>query len=393
MLPTTWQEIIFLAWAFASISLAVAYVFIVVKYRSDWQKKPDWAAPPNYVPKIKISVIIPARNEAEKLPACLASIVQQTYPTSMFEVIVLDDHSEDNTLLLAQNFAQSHANVHVVCLSENGETASASSHKKRAIEIGIGLATGELIVCTDADCILPTDWLRLLSTFYEEKKAKFIAAPVNFHREKNRLERFQSLDFLGMMGVTGAGFQSKSGLLCNGANLAYPKAIFQEVGGFEGINGLASGDDMLLLHKIAKKYPDSVFFLKNRAATVLTEAQPNLGSFLSQRLRWASKSRSYTDWQVTLRLSVVFLFCWFILLNGLLSSWLGWPFAVLSVGLFFAKTVVDFSFLCEMSRYFGRQDLMHRYWLSQMMHIVYIICIGTLANVTRRYEWKGRRVK
>lgn len=393
MLPTTWQEIILSAWAFATLSLAVVYVFIVVKYRSNWQTTPDWAAPPNYVPKIKISVIIPARNEAEKLPACLNSIATQTYPASLFEVFVLDDESEDNTLSLAQNIAKSHTNVHVVCLEEDGKTASTSSHKKKAIETGVGLANGELIVCTDADCIVPPDWLKLLASFYEEKKAKFIAAPVNFHHEKTALERFQSLDFLGMMGVTGAGFQSKSGLICNGANLAYPKAVFHEVGGFEGINGMASGDDVLLLHKIAKKYPNNVFFLKNRMATVLTEAQPNLRSFLSQRLRWASKSRSYTDHQVTFRLVVVFLLSWAILLNALLACWFGPYLVVLSTGLFFAKTVVDFAFLKEMSSYFGRQDLMRRYLLSQMMHIAYIIGVGTLANVTRRYDWKGRQVR
>jgi len=370
----------------ASLALMAAYVFIVEQYRSGWRKLPDWAPRPAHAPSTKISVIIAARNEAANLPKCLASIAEQSYPTTLFEVILLDDHSEDETFSLAQNFAQNHPNMRVVGLT-------ALSFKKKAIETGIGLASGELIVCTDADCELPPDWLWLMATFFEEKKAKFIAAPVNFHRESSRLQRFQSLDFLGMMGVTGAGFRTGSGLLCNGANLAYPRAVFQEVGGFEGIDGLASGDDMLLLHKVAKRYPEGVFFLKNRAATVLTEAQPDLRSFVSQRLRWASKSKSYTDWQVTLRLGVVFLLCWAILLNLLLCCWLGWPLAVLAVGLLLVKSVVDFRFLGEMCRYFGRQDLMRGYAFSQGMHLCYIIGIGTLANLVKRYKWKGRKLR
>ncbi len=382
----TWQGLIFTAWGIASLLLALAYAFIVEKYRSGWRKLPDWVPPPSFFPSVKISVILPARNEAANLPACLSSIAEQSYPASLLEVIVLDDHSEDGTFLLAQNFTQNHPNFKAFRLADFKVTS-----KKKAIETGVSLATGELIVCTDADCILPLDWLRLMAAFYEEKQAKFIAAPVNFYEEKNWLERFQSLDFLGMMGVTGAGFQSGSGLLCNGANLAYPKAIFQEVGGFEGIDGLASGDDMLLLHKVAKHYPDKVFFLKIRAATVLTAAQPDLRSFISQRLRWASKSRSYTDRRITLRLAVVFLLCWAILLNLALAAWVFWPFALLALCLFLIKMVVDFRFLGELCRYFGRQDLMRRYLLSQLQHIAYIIGIGSLANLVRRYDWKGRR--
>ena len=123
------------------------------------------------------------------------------------------------------------------------------------------------------------------------------------------------------------------------------------------------------------------------------KAPPDLRSFISQRLRWASKSRSYDDWRVTFRLGVVFLLCWAIVLNLLVSGWLGWPFLALGISLFLAKTVVDFRFLGEMCRYFGRRDLMRRYLLSQGLHIAYIIGIGTLANLVKRYEWKGRRLR
>jgi cellulose synthase/poly-beta-1,6-N-acetylglucosamine synthase-like glycosyltransferase len=381
-----------------TVALAAAYAAIVERYRLGWRQLPQWSPHPHAVPVAKISVIIPARNEAANVEKCLASIAQQNYPDGLWEAIFLDDHSHDGTFLLAQGFAEKYSNIKVFQLEELLRRGGAApslrfpTGKKAAIEEGIALAGGQFIVCTDADCCLPPDWLRLMACFFEEKQAKFIAAPVNFHREKNRLQRFQSLDFLGMMGVTGAGFQHGSGLLCNGANLAYPKAVFEEVRGFEGIDGLASGDDMLLLHKIAKRYPDGVFFMKNTAATVLTEAQPDLRSFIAQRLRWASKSRSYEDGQVTFRLAVVFLFSWAMVLDLLLAAWFGWPLAVLAAVVFLVKMAVDFRFLGEICRYFGRSDLMRNYLLSQCLHIAYILGIGTLANLTRRYEWKGRRL-
>ncbi len=377
-----------IAWALLNLALALAYLRTVHGYWSAWRRLSEWQVPPHFSPSVKISVIVPARNEAVKLPACLASIAQQSYPAALFEVLVVDDGSEDGTVALAAEFAERQVNFKLVRI--DGHMAFG---KKAAIEAGIAVANGELIVCSDADCEVPKDWLLHLAAFYEEKQAKFIAAPVNFHREANWLQRFQSLDFLGMMGVTGAGFQAKSGLLCNGANLAYPKAVSEEVGGFEGIGGLASGDDMLLLHKIAKRYPEGVFFLKNTAATVFTEAQPDLRSFLFQRLRWGSKSRSYEDFKVTLRLAVAFLLCWAILLNGLLAIWFGWQLLALSLGLLLVKSAVDYRFLGEMCRYFGRADLMRGYWRSQLGHVAYIIVVGTWANIAKRYEWKGRRVR
>lgn len=393
------SEIAFWASIGCTLCLAAAYAAIVERYRLGWRKLPTWMPRPGASPSTKLSVIIPARNEAANLAQCLASIAQQNYPEGLWEAIVVDDHSDDGSFELAQGFAENHRNIRACRLEEHQRrlTMALPLHfaggKKAAIEAGIALATGQLIVCTDADCSLPPGWLRLMAFFFEEKRAKFIAAPVRFHREKNWLQRFQSLDFLGMMGVTGAGFQHGSGLLCNGANLAYPKAVFEEVGGFGGIAGLASGDDMLLLHKIAKRYPDGVFFMKNTAATVLTEAQPDLRSFIAQRLRWASKSRSYEDRQVTLRLAVVFLLCWAMVLDLLLSAWLGWPLAVLAGLVFLMKMAVDFRFLGEMCRYFGRTDLMRNYLLSQWLHIAYILGIGTLANLVRRYQWKGRRLR
>ncbi len=380
-------------WVLFSMVITLTYLRTVHGYHSAWRRLPEWQLPNGASPKTSVSVIVPARNEAAKLPKCLASIAQQSYPAALYEVLIVDDSSEDGTAALALSFAEQQANFKVMRLGGSDSVFAGATGKKAAIEAGISLASGELVVCTDADCEVPSDWLLYLAAFYEAKQAKFIAAPVNFHQEAGWLQRFQSLDFLGMMGVTGAGFQSGSGLLCNGANLAYPKAVFQSVNGFDGIGGLASGDDMLLLHKVAQQHPDGVFFLKNNAVTVLTEAQPDLRSFFKQRLRWASKSNSYEDLQVTFRLAVVFLLCWVILLNALLAAWFGWPLAVLAGGLLLVKSVVDYRFLGELSSYFGRRDLRRGYWLSQLGHVAYIIVVGTWANFAKRYEWKGRRVR
>ncbi|NJN77563.1 MAG: glycosyltransferase [Saprospiraceae bacterium] len=278
-------------------------------------------------------------------------------------------------------------------MADNISIDETQSFKKIAIDTGIKKATGELIVTTDADCIAQPNWLRFIASIYETQQPKFIAAPVNFHREQNDFERFQSLDFIGMMGVTGSGIYTKIMRMCNGANLAYPKTIFQEVKGFQGIDNHASGDDMMLMQKIAKIYPNEIIYLKNQAATIFTTAKPTLKSFINQRVRWSTKSKGYEEKQVTLILIGVWLFCVSIPFTFLAALFFGKVWLLLGFGQLIIKSIVDYRLLKTTSTFFNRSDLMRTFWKSSMYHLVYIIGVGFLGGIVKKYEWKGRMVK
>jgi cellulose synthase/poly-beta-1,6-N-acetylglucosamine synthase-like glycosyltransferase len=383
----------FLLVAPLGLSLAGAYIFIIRRYIQGWRALPAWELPQNFSPQTKVSVIVPARNEEENMLACLESLAAQNYPAELFEIIVVDDHSTDGTARLVSVFSEKNKNVKLLCLADFVEENETQSFKKKAIETAITQAEGELIATIDADCEVPVDWLRLMVSFFQGSGKKFIAAPVNFHHEESLLERFQSLDFIGMMGVTGAGIHLGWMNMCNGANLAYSKSAFQEVGGFSGIDHLASGDDILLMQKMAEHFPGRVGFLKNPKATVLTRAKPSVKSFFSQRLRWATKSTSYREWAVTLTLAVVLFFCLGILGSATVGLFFGWEWLALSLILFLVKSGADYFFLREMSRYFGRADLLRSFFAAQILHILYIVSVGLVSNCKKQYEWKGRRVR
>ena len=175
-----------------------------------------------------------------------------------------------------------------------------NSYKKKAIETAIGLAKGSLIVTTDADCIVQPEWLKTIASYYENSGAVFIAAPVVYNDPspgdsffKKFFKIFQSLDFMTLQGITGASVYKKFHNMCNGANLAYEKKVFHEVGGFEGIDNIASGDDMLLMHKIQKLYPDKIKYLKSTNVIVQTQPAETVKEFINQRIRWASKADKY----------------------------------------------------------------------------------------------------
>ncbi len=367
------------------------YLWNNLRYFYWWRKIPVWNIPKSYQPHTSVSILIPARNEAANIGPCLKSILNQQFPAHLMEVIVLDDFSDDATPEIVQGIEDKR--VRYLRLADFAKEKDLWAHKKKGIEIGIQHAQGELIITTDADCWLPPNWLVLLVSYYQSQRPVFIAAPVNFTNEKNALERFQSLDFTGMMLLTGAGIQGQFMHMCNGANLAYTKKVFDEVGGFSGINHLASGDDMLLLQKIAQHYPDRIGFLKNREATALTTAQPTWKAFFNQRVRWASKSAAYREWGITVTLGLVFAFCVNIFFSLLAGLWWGSFALLLFAGQLLLKSIADFVMLRKATHFFGRIDLLRTFPRSQLYHIFYIAVIGFWANATSEYEWKNRRVR
>jgi len=373
----------------ASIILSLFYIYIIWRYIIEWDKIDLFKIPSNYTPSTFVSIIIPARNEAENIPKCLNSILQQTYPSELFEVIVVDDHSEDETAQIVEDIENQQLKLLRVADFTKGEELQ--SFKKKAIEIGVLNAKGQLIVTTDADCIAGQNWLKAIVSFYEINKSKFIASPVNFQNERNLFERFQSLDFLGMMGVTGGGIQGKFMNMCNGANLAYEKKVFEEVNGFEGIDHLASGDDMLFMQKVAQRYPNGIGFLKNQDAVVYTRAQPTFRSFFNQRIRWSSKTAAYKEWKVNFILLMVFLFCCNIILSLFLIPVFGFAMLLVFVLQLLIKIIMDYFFLGKIAAFFNRNDLMGSFLPAQFIHIGYIVTIGFLSVFVKKYTWKGRK--
>ncbi len=341
-----------------------------------------------------LSVLVPARNEEQNISKTLQAILAQNYPTHLFEVIVIDDHSTDNTAAIIEQFSQKYSNVQLIRLADY-DLDHTQSFKKKALEIAIQQANNQLIVTTDADCVMGKNWLSLIADFYNTEKPVFIAAPVIFYDEKNIFQRFQSLDFIGMMGVNGAGISRNFQFLCNGANLAYEREAFFEVNGFEGIDQLASGDDLMLIQKMAKHYPHHrIKFLKNAEAATFTTPKRTVRDFMSQRIRWATKTTSYPDLRVTLTWALIWLFCVSIPLNFVLSFFFGEVLLTITIIQLFLKAFMDYLFLRSVAISLNRKDLvrMSVYLPSIFLELAYVIVIGTLGNLVKKYEWKGRKV-
>ena len=363
--------------------LLIIYRFIIRNANKKLMRIPQYIAQTFSHPSV--SVVIAARNEEKHIKQCLQSLLNQKHDFEKLEIIVVDDQSEDNTAEIVSSF-QYHG-IRLIQIQQEEKIGG----KKAAIARGIAAAANGIIVTTDADCEFPETWLNTLISYMEKTEAVFVAAPVMFRKERNLFEKFQTLDFLSLQGITAAAVHSNQFNMCNGANLLYTKEAFDGVKGFEGIDHIASGDDMLLMEKIEKAFPGKVKYCYSRDAIVTTEPAESLKAFLQQRIRWASKAGNYSNVWIKVILLIVFLvnvglICVFI--EGFFDAFYFKIFAFFIL----IKSIAELPFMIRVARFFKKTNLIPWFIPSQPFHSLYTITAATFGLVTT-YTWKGRKLK
>ena len=376
---------------FIILGLALFYVLLFEYFRRGWNYLVEFKPEINSG-NISFSILIPARNEEQNILNCLNGIIRQEYPVSLFEIIVLDDFSEDNTVKLVKEFISENPqfDIQIISMSEHS-TQTNNSYKKAAIGKGIENSKYEWIITTDADCTRNKYWLGTIASFIEKNDPVLVSAPVSFNCNNSFFQRAQALEFIGLIAIGAACIERKAPILCNGANLIYRKDVFYAVGGFAGIDTIASGDDELLMHKIHARYPEGIMFLKNENAIVHTHPCETLAEFIAQRRRWVSKSTKYENKKVTLILALSYLFNLGIL--GILIIGFFKPvFFTFFLLIFGVKVITEYAFYREVVSFFGEGKLLKWCIPASAAHIVYALFIGIYGNFGK-YNWKGRKVK
>ena len=342
-------------------------------------------APNSFHPSV--SVIIPARNEAEGISACLESVLNQNYPEELVEIVLVNDHSTDQTGKIAREIAHSNPNLKVLDL----ETGNINSYKKAAISAGIETAKGEIIIQTDADCVVEPGWIAAMVAHFREETA-LVSGPVCLDYRKRWIEIFQALESMGLVTIGAGSLLAGRPNMCNGANLAYRKTVFEEVGGFRGVDNIASGDDELLLQKIHRLKKYRLDFAKDRAAIVRTRALPDWQSLKAQRLRWVSKARYYPNKWVNLTQALSYLALLGIPVLTGMAIWderLWW----LVLTFFILKLLADAYILSRAAKFFHKLPLLNYLLPMQPIYILYVLWIGIAGNFVSTYTWKDRKVK
>lgn len=236
---------------------------------------------PDFRPAIApfISVVVPARNEAGNIGGLLNDLRAQDYPLNRFEVIVVDDGSEDNT---AQVVEEHLAPSWKLLLSADGEG------KKAAIEQAVRDSHGDVVLVTDADARCGPLRLRSIARAWQREPFDLLLMPITVTNDGNWLQELQTNEQLGFMAVAAASARGGRAVIANGANIAFRRSTFELLGGFQAHRHIASGDDQFLLRSM-QAANKSVGHLATPEVVVHVRPETGWAGFIQQRLRWAGK--------------------------------------------------------------------------------------------------------
>ena len=334
--------------------------------------------------QITFSIIIPFRNEAHNLPDLLESLSKLNYDKLLFEVILVNDESSDSFEHVIASYQELEKfNLHLI-----NNYRKSKSPKKDAIDTAILKAKNEWIITTDADCIVPLNWLKTLNNFIQFHTPNMIVMPVSYMNGGSMIESFQILELLSLQSATVGGFGINHPFLCNGANLAYQKNSFKAVEGFSGNENIASGDDIFLLEKMLHEYPSKIKYLKSKEVVIETKMVKDLVNLFHQRIRWASKSRSYNNpYAKIIGATVLAMNLWLVVLIPLLIlDYISWVLLLFSV---IAKMVIDLSLVYPSSMFFQQKINFKIFLLGTLVYPFYNLIIA-FASFGTKFEWKGR---
>jgi cellulose synthase/poly-beta-1,6-N-acetylglucosamine synthase-like glycosyltransferase len=367
-------DMVFLIIAVASISL---YSWLILSLYRGWTRLEKFELKDKC--ETFISVIIPMRNEAGSLQKLMDLLKLQQYPDDLHEFILVNDHSTDEGPDVLKNIHS--AKIFHLPDGVNG--------KKAAITYGIEHAKANLITTLDADCLPGPHWLACIATTYEEGNYKMVAGPVAIHEPKGFLASFQALELLSLVASGGGAIGIGKPIMCNGANLTYEKKVFEEVEGFKGNEHIPGGDDIFLMEKVNRHYPEgSIGFIKDAEGMVYTPASSGVNAFIKQRFRWVAKSPSYKD-PFLIYSALVVLGLNLVLLTSFIRAFISLPGLWIFMGLFLFKCLVDYPILRSATKLSRQQHQMTNYIPFQFIYFFFVSFSGILGNVFS-FSWKER---
>ena len=378
--------------AYIAFSILVIYALIILFFSYGWEKLKPYIQSDLYK-VVPVSIIVACRNEEKNILRNLECLAYQSYPKEKTEIIIVNDHSTDNTRNIILRFIKDFPHIKLLDLPDTmkGKTClpclagRQATGKKEALAFGIKNSKSDIIVTTDADCIMMSDWLNSMMQYYVEHKPKILAGPVSFNYSRNIFHKLQALEFLSLLGSGAGATGINKPIMCNGANLLFEKLLYENS---NTQNKLASGDDIFLMLYAKSIDKKSIHFIKSTAAIVYTKPAKTIRDFFHQRVRWTSKSKAYRDFDIIFTAIFVAL-ANLVLATSFTCSFWDYSFFKIFTLFFVLKSIVDLVLLIPVSKFFSQTGNLWLFIPLQIIYpfyIVFTVIFGFLGNFT----WKGR---
>ncbi|MFN5222578.1 MAG: glycosyltransferase [Bacteroidota bacterium] len=361
-----------------SVLMLGAYSWWILRRAVSWKLYPVTPSAQANEFKTSVSVVIAVRNESNRISGLLEDLLKQEYDSQQLEIIVSDDFSEDNTIKkVSAKLSSGNFRFQIIKASAND-----SQGKKHALWRAITAAKGDIILTTDADCRLSPHWVASMSNKFKNASINMVTGMVVLRPENGMIARLERMDQLVLSAIGVASVAVGSPLLCSGANLAFRKQAFIDVGGYQyGIND-PSGDDTYLMFQMG----DAVAFNKDACSLVVTEPIRDVKGIINQRIRWASKMRGYGKPRVTAIGILVSLVNIAPLIMLMLTSWIPlWFVAAWLIGKFLADLIL----LKPIASFYKQSDTLLIAPLYALIYPFYVL-MAFVFVFKRGYTWKDR---
>ncbi len=335
-----------------------------------------------------VSVLVAYRDEYKNLSMMLNSIKNQHYPKKFFEIILVDDHSSDGGPALVKKFQLSFPEI----MLKHIYSPRQKTGKKAALKLAYSLAKGDIILQTDADCILAPGWIAsYVNAFCANGKLQFITGPVSFQKEKGFLQHFYQYEFASLLASSAGSLGNGKPLMSNGANMGFRKSLLEKSEGNQ--NGhYASGDDMFLMLAAQKFYgSSSISFLQNKRAKVFTRPPENFKTFVYQRMRWTSKAGAYKDLYVSF-VALLVLLSSLVQIGLGLSLFRSWKYLWVFAGFLLVKYFVDSLLTARWQSFVKGGFNPILFFIFELLYPFYVVCTGML-SLFLPFVWKGRKIR
>ncbi len=324
--------------------------------------------------KHKISVIVAARNEERNILSLLKSFEKQSYDE--FELIIIDDRSTDNTYKIVLDYSRN-ANIDIKLYEINEKN---SIGKKKAVELGISKAKHDILAFTDADCIVPKDWLKEINGAFDDK-TDYVCGYSELIYKNDLVTYLKNIERAGYLASVAGAFGWNLDLSSAASNMAYRKKIFEQADGFRGIDKVKSGDDDLLLHKM-KPYIRRLKFLLTEQSIVKSVVHNDMATQYETEKRRASKWRFYPFWIKVLTLFIFVYYIYFsVVFFYFLGNWRMWSILVI------LKILPEFVLLLVFLHKIKRLKYLLVFPLAELIYIPYFVFFG-IKGLKGNYKWK-----
>jgi poly-beta-1,6-N-acetyl-D-glucosamine synthase len=367
--------------ACSGLLVILFYCLVILRYGNALRGYKD-KIPPD-IPEIsfKVSVVVPIRNEINNLPDIINDLSAQYYPAGNYEVVLVNDHSDDGSEEYLIEVCRKKENFRIVSLDGH------ASGKKEAISLGCSVARYGWIIQTDADCRLPKQFIRGHATLAANGKSDLIAGPVLIIPGRSIWSKLESVEMMSLTGTGMASFLMGRPVMCSGANLSYSSSFYEEVK--EDLLSVPSpsGDDMFLMVQ-AKRHQKSMTYLVSPNHIVSTAPAGSIGLFFRQRVRWGSKARHYTD-RGLLSLSLLVWTANAIVLFYAVAGLFQPVFIPVFILSWVIKSFTEFILLYHTASIFRCSQLLYIFPLAALFYYFYITVAGAL-SMAGRFSWKGR---